>query len=148
MNINLIPLYNGTKKEIEINESVIIDKSYYENSEIKDLKEVSVEGVIYKDYDNRINYEFKANGIMILEDAISLDEVEYPFSIEFEDILEENSKKMQNSLDLIEILWENIVLEVPLRFSNVEDLSKYSGEGWKIISEDDLKNTNNPFADL
>ena len=85
---------------------------------------------------------------MILEDSISLEEVDYPFSIEIEGILEENSKKLQNTLDLIEILWENIVLEVPLKFSKVEDLSQYKGEGWKVISEDDLTMKNNPFADL
>lgn len=148
MNIDLMPLHSGLKKEIIINEEVNIDKSYYENTDIKDLKNINVNGRIYKDYDNKINYSLSVEGTMVIEDSISLERLDYPFSLEIEDILEENTKKLQNSLDLIEILWENIVLEVPLKYSNVEDLSKYSGEGWKIISEDDLKDTNNPFADL
>lgn len=148
MNINLMELHSGIKTEILVDDTVVIDKEYYENSDIKNLKDISVKGRIYKDYDNIINYEFFVEGAMILEDSISLEEVDYPFSIEIEGILEENSKKLQNTLDLIEILWENIVLEVPLKFSKVEDLSQYKGEGWKIISEEDLKLKNNPFADL
>lgn len=148
MNINLLDLYRGIKKEITFDQKVLIDKEYYKDSDVKDLKDVYIKGRIYSDYDNIICYEFEVTGIMILEDSISLEEVSYPFHIEIEDNLEENSKNLQNSLDLIEILWENIVLEVPLKFSKVEDLSQYQGEGWKIISEEDLNLKNNPFADL
>ena len=148
MDISLMELHSGIKSEILVEDTVTIDKEYYENSDIKNLKDIFVKGRIYKDYDNIINYEFLVDGTMILEDSISLEEVDYPFSIEIEGILEENSKKLQNTLDLIEILWENIVLEVPLKFSKVEDLSQYKGEGWKVISEDDLTMKNNPFADL
>lgn len=148
MDINLIDLYTGRKKEILIDEKVNIDKKYYENSDVKDIKDVVVKGRFFLDYENVVNYELDVKGTFLLEDAISLEKVEYPFTSQIEDHLEENSKKIQNSLDLIEILWENIVLEVPLKFSKVEDLSQYKGEGWKMISEDDLKLKNNPFADL
>ena len=37
------------------------------------------------------------------------------------------------------ILWQNIVLEVPLQFTKVEDLSKFHGDGWKLISEEEIK---------
>lgn len=148
MDINLIDLYTGRKKEILIDEKVNIDKKYYENNDVKDIKDVVVKGRFFLDYENVVNYELDVKGTFLLEDAISLEEVEYPFTSQIEDHLEENSKKIQNSLDLIEILWENIVLEVPLKFSKVEDLSQYKGEGWKMISEDDLKLKNNPFADL
>ncbi len=148
MDISLIDLYTGRKKEILIDEKVNIDKKYYENSDVKDIKDVVVKGRFFLDYENVVNYELDVKGTFLLEDAISLEEVEYPFTSQIEDHLEENSKKIQNSLDLIEILWENIVLEVPLKFSKVEDLSQYKGEGWKMISEDDLKLKNNPFADL
>ena len=148
MHIRLLDLYRGIKKEIVLDQDVTIAKEYYKYSDIKDLKDVHVSGKIYLNYDRKVEYTLEVTGAMILEDSISLEDVSYPFHIEIEDILEENSKKLQNSLDLIEILWENIVLEVPLKFSKVEDLSQYKGEGWKIISEEDLKFKNNPFADL
>ena len=85
---------------------------------------------------------------MIILDSITLEEVEYPFSIEYDDIIPENSKKSENILDIFEFLWENTVLEVPLQFTKVDDLSKFHGDGWKLISEEELNTRNNPFSDL
>ena len=44
-------------------------------------------------------------------------------------------------------MWENILLEVPLQFTKVRDLSKFHGDGWRLIREDELEN-NNPFSEL
>ena len=85
---------------------------------------------------------------MIIKDSISNEDVNYPFDIEYNDFIEENCRKNQNTLDIFEVLWEHIVLEVPLQFTKVEDLSKFHGDGWKLISEDDLKINNNPFSNL
>ena len=86
---------------------------------------------------------------MILDDSISLDNVEYPFSIDIDENIEENLEKDENSIDILPILWQNIVLEVPLRFTKVNDLSKYNGDGWKLISEEEASSTsNNPFLEL
>ena len=60
----------------------------------------------------------------------------------------ENSLKNENTLDILGFLWENIVLEVPLQFTKVRDLSKFHGDGWKLISEDDLVKNDNPFNEL
>jgi len=70
-------------------------------------------------------------------------------TINYEDILDDFYKKSENKLDIFQLLWENIELEVPLRFTKVEDLSKFQGNGWKLISEEDVPNTsNNPFKNL
>ena len=62
--------------------------------------------------------------------------------------IEENCIKSKNTLDIFLFLWENIVLEVPLQFTKVEDLSKFHGDGWKLVSEEELVKNNNPFGDL
>ena len=54
----------------------------------------------------------------------------------------------ENRLDLFEFLWENIVLEVPLKFTKVTNLSEFHGDGWKLMSEDEVSLENNPFHDL
>ena len=46
------------------------------------------------------------------------------------------------------ILWENIVLEVPLQFTKVIDFSKFQGDGWKLVSENEPTTNNNPFSEL
>ena len=90
----------------------------------------------------------KIEGDIILTDSISLEPISYPISIDFDDILEQNCKKDENTLDIFQFLWENIVLEIPLQFTKVKDLSKFHGDGWKLVSEDELTTRNNPFSDL
>ena len=74
-----------------------------------------------------------------MKDAITLEEIEHNFSIPLNDSYEENDgylenyiDKSKNTLDIREILWQNIVLEVPIRArKNNEDIS-LSGEGWQL----------------
>lgn len=152
MNIDLSLLHSNTVSEIDVSGDYDIDASYYEDSDVIKIDRVKVNGKIYRDEDEEgdlTDYiECSMTGEMIIPDSISLEEVSYPFQIEYDDILEENCKKSENTLDIFQFLWENIVLEVPLQFTKVEDLSKFHGDGWKLISENELKNTNNPFSDL
>ena len=60
----------------------------------------------------------------------------------------ENHKKNENTLDLKELLWENIVLEVPLKFTKVTDFSEFHGDGWRLISENEKRQEENPFSEL
>ena len=86
---------------------------------------------------------------MKLLDSISLDLIDYDFSIEYDDFLEENFKNNENSLDIFEFLWENIELEVPIKFTKVENYDKFSNKDWKLIDEGSREtNKNNPFKEL
>ena len=67
-------------------------------------------------FDNKVKADHKKGEVEILENI--------------DEFLENN----QNSIDILEILWQNIVLEIPLKYTEVEDLSKYQGDGWKVIS--------------
>ena len=153
MNIDLTLLHSNTVKEIDITNIYNIDKSYFENTDIISLNEVKVEGKITRRENDDLEFEdyieCSINDDMIIPDSISLEEVKYPFSIEYDDFLDENCKISEKALDIFQFLCENIVLEVPLQFTKVEDLSKFHGDGWKLISEDDYKTSgNNPFSDL
>lgn len=152
MDIDLSLLHSNTVNSIDISGSYSIDSSYYENSDVVRFNSLSVNGSIVR----RENDDLELNdyvtctidGVMILKDSISLEEVEYPFSCEYDDFIDENCKKYENTLDIFQFLWENTVLEVPLQFTKVRDLSKFHGDGWKLISEDDIVTSNNPFSDL
>ncbi len=39
-------------------------------------------------------------------------------------------------------------MEVPLRYTLVEDYQEYIGDGWKLVSEEEIKDLNNPFKAL
>ncbi|MGN1000974.1 MAG: YceD family protein [Bacilli bacterium] len=147
MFINLEELNSNVKDEILISSEVNFDKDLLSNSSIKDLKDVFVNGKIYKDASDEFVIEATVEGKMIIEDSISLEDVTYPFLINIDENIEEILQKDKNTIDIIPILWQNIVLEVPLRYTEVKDLSSYSGDGWKLISEEEV-NSNNPFLEL
>lgn len=152
MNIDLSLLHSNTVNSIDISGTYNIDSNYFENTDIIRLDDIKVKGKVVRrendDFELEDYIECTIEGVMVIPDSISLEEVEYPFSIEYEDFISENSIKYENTLDIFNFLWENIVLEVPLQFTKVSDLSKFHGDGWRLISEDELKNNNNPFADL
>lgn len=132
----------------KLDEIVSVPSTYYENSGVKKLDNIKVLGKLYYDPEDNLYASVSIDGTMILNDDISLEEVEYPFSIEYDDILEENLKNNENTLDLFEFLWENIVLEVPLKFTKVTNLSEFHGDGWKLISEEESILKSNPFSQL
>ena len=146
--IDLSLLHSNTIDKIEINEEYELDKSYYENTDIKSLDKIKVKGIITKKDDEEDYINCTITSSMVISDSISLEDIKYPFEVEYDDYLDKNYLKNENLLDIYEFLWENIVLEIPLHFTEVEDLSKFQGDGWKLISEDELSNKNNPFSDL
>ena len=141
MNIDLSLLYSNATVEIDISNVYSIPKKYITNSDVLALDNIEVKGIITKEEDE-LYVKMQINGVMLLKHSISLEPVEYPFSLEYDDFLEENYKNYENTLDIFQFLWENIVLEVPLQFTKVKDFSEYKGDGWKLISEDELKKEN------
>lgn len=153
MNIDLTPLHAHITDKIDISNTYTITEDYFGTTGVKGLENIEVQGYIYlspnEDSLEEIdNIKCKIDGNMIIEDSISLEPVEYPFSIEYDDRIEENCKKNENTLDIFSFLWENIVLEVPLQFTKVTDFSKFRGDGWKLVSENELTPHNNPFSEL
>ena len=152
MPIDISLLNSNTVNEIDISNSYSIPKEYFENMGVISIDNVKVNGKITRQVneDDELCLYVNAiiDGIMIIPDSISLEEVEYPFHIEYDDYLDENCKNNENTLDIFTFLWENIVLEVPLQFTKVSDLSKYHGDGWKLISEEDRNHEANPFSEL
>ena len=145
--INLIPVLAGVKESIEINETYTIDKEKFANTSILDLTEIKTEGKIEKENDDYCTIKLSVSGKMKINDSITIEEVWYPFSFEIDENLNEFIENDENSLDIIEILWQNIVLEVTLRYTTIEDYSSYQGDGWKLVSEEELVK-NNPFSAL
>ena len=99
-------------------------------------------------FEGEITIKGNLEGIMVIADSISLDPIDYEFNSEIDEEIEEILEKTLKTLDITEILWQNIVLEVPLKLTNVESFDEYHGDGWKLTSEDSIENTNNPFKEL
>ena len=142
-------LLEGSVSKIVIDEEVKIPESYYANTDILDLSKVKIKGILTYPSDDNLFLEIDCNGTMKISDSVTLDPINYPFSFKINENVYEKLENDQFTLDIINILWENIVLEIPIRYSEVTNYKNLTGDGWRVISEDEKKvNTNNSFKDL
>ena len=131
--------YLNRFSKIEIDEDINFEEDTYKDTDIRELKNLHVSGLISVDYEDNINLELNLSGTMILPCAVSLQDVEYKFDTEIEESIgkfDEIYKNNKNSLEISHILWENIVLEIPIRVvAECVKPSNTSGDGWELISE-------------
>ena len=138
----IIDLRQVTNKPYLINETVLFPQDYYEGTEIRALKDVKVEGYLQLNYEENIEYNFNIKGIMVLPNSFTLEDYEYKFEANVDEIVNESDifyDKLKNTLDIMEILWQNIVLEVPIQVGESNNEPIKSGEGWELVSEDTKK---------
>lgn len=146
MIIDLTRLVQNFTDKIEINEIINFDGTYIKNTDIRKLDNVKVVGTIIKGESNIYYLNLLVTGIMILPCAITLDDVPYQFSSEISEILsdtDENDEKYLkingNSIDILPIVWQNIVLEVPIRVvSETAYKVNRAGDGWKLVTEEEV----------
>lgn len=141
MIIDITKLKSSIVDEIELDEKIELDLS---STEIIELKDARIKGSISRD---DISYYINAviSGVMVLPCSITLKPVDVPFSTEIsgniEEMLEEteeNVKKSEFTIDILPIIWENILMEIPMKVVS-DDISdaKLEGDGWKVIEEDE-----------
>ena len=127
-----------------------VDMSEYQNKEIIALKDLHLKGKIYYDDADDLIINLVLTGVMDLRDSVSLEVIHYPLNIKIteedafsSDFLEEYLKNTQNTLDIIPILWEIIVLEVPMRLTKTKD-TVLSGDGWSYGENKKTKDNIDP----
>lgn len=135
-----------TEQGILIDSTISFGEEYLQVSEIKKLDNIKVSGRIYYSLTKEVIFAGNVKGNMTLVDGYSGDLIDYPFNIDLDEILadfseedEKKGKKPQNSLDLKEVLWENIVLEVPIVVSKDNEVKTKKGEFWEVRDENSKK---------
>ena len=139
MELNLAELTNGS---VTYDNDFVINADTYKEVGILDLKNLHVTGDISLNSVSMLAVNLTVTGIMVIPDSVTTEPVDYPFTSKIEeeyDINDENFleyyQKEQNILDIMKILWENIVLEVPMRFTLAKD-AHLSGDGWSLGEEE------------
>lgn len=140
MKIDLTKLIYNNLYKIPVEGEIIIPEDYLENTDIIRISPVKVNGYLFN---NEEEYELVINikGTMILPCARTLKEVKYPFNIDVDEIIDDNNDKSleisQNSLDIFPIVWQNILVDVPLRVLAPDAKEEnIEGDGWRLITED------------
>lgn len=132
--------------KFNMNNKVFVDQDVifpeeFDKGDIKDLKNVHVNGYLSISEYDELDYNLTITGTMILEDSVTLEETEYDFESEAEDSAgnyEKYLNKNRNLLDILPILWENIVSEVPIQIKKEgSTLQNVSGNGWEFESNNE-----------
>ncbi len=122
-------------EKIKIEEDIIIDKSLYKDLSIIDLSNLKVKG--YIDQSHNINLVVK--GSMVLLDSRTLENINYDLNFKIDEKIDENRQYYQkklNKLDIIELLWENVVMEIPIRYTKYEEEPlSLKGDGWELTDQ-------------
>ena len=146
INLNLLP--------IKLDNDVVIPENYYENTDIKRLDDIHVKGLIDYDLSENVRIQLQITGKMILNDSITLDNIEEDINIDIDETLDEIAsestyfyEKDKNILDIIEFLWENIVLEVPISRTLVSG-TNLDGKGWSLNKVDGEEKIDERFLKL
>lgn len=150
MNIDMTSLLTNKEDNIKVDMDVVIDKELLEKSDIRQINDVHVNGEIVNDYDE--GYLFKGNikGVMVLPDDLTLEDVSCPFNSILDEKITDDAINEDNGLDLMPILWQNILTDIPSKVNSGNRDIKLEGKGWRVISEDEVEDNNgvSPFSDL
>lgn len=150
MIIDITKLKNQNIFSIEIDEKLEISEELLEKTNIIELNNVTVKGSISEIGDNDYELNVNVEGDMILPDSITLERTNYHFNTEIagniDELLEEigeTSKKTEFTIDIFPIIWENILMEIPIRIVNEKNENiKLEGDGWKLIDKYEETSTN------
>lgn len=134
MKIDLRKLYAFKKQDVD--QELDLSNIDYQKLNIRKINNMHVVGQIRVNYEDNIELDLEVNGEIVMPCAISLEDVLVPISVHIEDEILENTLKDEFYLDLLDNLWENIILEVPIRVTKEGiKLESQKGNGWEIISE-------------
>lgn len=135
MKIDLRQLY--ARDKLVIDDEVIIPCEYYKNAGVRNLSKVKVNGEVLVNYEENIELHLNVSGEFIIPCAITLDDVNVPFNTIIDEEIDQNRLNNEFFLDLLDILWENIVLEIPVRVVKEGVKSKdLQGEGWELVTKE------------
>ena len=156
MNYDLTRLNNNIDKSIPIDVTYSFSSDELEGTDLLKLDNVKINGELFKNSLGNIELNVVVDGVMVLPCAITLKPVDYPFNIEIDGEIEELmedfvnfSTNFQNSIDILPIIWENILMEIPMRVvsKDVKE-SDYNqkGDGWSFTTDEDENKS--PLSEL
>lgn len=111
---------------------------------LKALRNITGDVVIYKDVLDNLKANVEIKGEMICPCAITLEDVEVPFTLHeevnlaFEDL--DDAYYVLNNLDLDDLIVSLVLPEVPIKVVKKAKIEYPSGDGWCVMTEESLQN--------
>lgn len=134
--------------------SVHLDKELYKPTGILEILPFNLSIDILLDANQDYHLVLKADLTLTLSDARTCKPVSYPVHLDFEEKIAEDSEicgrfleNSQNTLDILSILWENIVLEIPISYTESDELN-LKEEGYQVNGNESGENIDPRLAPL
>lgn len=150
MEFDLTRLKQKIENEIEINHIYEIKEELLSGTDLMKPFPISLKGKITRDVLEGFLLDVEVTGTMTLPCSITLKPVSVPLHVhiignldELMEEINENHKKIENSIDILPIIWENILMEIPMKVTSPNAYSEMKeGDGWKFVT--DKMDTKNP----
>ncbi len=152
MIIDVNDIKTSEYSKLDLYQEFDVSKEFLDNTSILELKELFIDGIIELFNNKEYYLDILLTGVMVLPCAMTLKPVNHEFEVTITGNvvsmlkeIDEKFEKIENTIDIFPILWENILMEIPLRV--VSDESKdmsLSGNGWRLITEQEEKTNTNP----
>ncbi|WP_273125361.1 YceD family protein [Metabacillus sp. HB246100] len=150
-------LHQLQSKGLKIEENLDLTDLITSHPDIRDIDPVKVTGRADIS-SSKVTFHLHVSGSMVLPCSRTLVDVQYPFSIDTTETFllkpaeyetEEDFHQLDGDVvDLVPILKEIIILEIPIQVfcvdENVEGAAPQSGKDWEVVSEDDQNNKVDP----
>lgn len=129
-----------TNQSLDVQETLKFSKEMFDNvSNIIGVSDVKVNGRIYL-LNNEVYADLNIKGIYQLPCIYTSQIGDQPFEFKIEGNLKDEYPQTINYeadfIDLLEVVWQKLIVEAPLRFVKSK-VNKKEGESWKYMSEDD-----------
>ena len=137
MNIDLRKFnYSNT---IEVDSDITFTEDYFKDTDIRDIKNAHVEGEFSINSLDELEANLNVSGTFILPNSVTLEDVSLDFNTEIEENygnIDNFFNNKQNTLDILALIWENIVSEVPMKVTDGNEPEELNGDGWQYTSND------------
>ena len=141
----LVKQKNG---KFDFEETITFPKEmFYNLSRINDLKDVEVTGSgNFNSSEERLYVTYHVQGTMVVPCAISLEDVDYPFSIDTDVVFafykpeddEDVVEARKDVANLTSVIFQEIMMAIPMRVVKEGAKMKTSGSGWKVMDESEV----------
>ena len=137
----VIELFNlvVNNKKIIIDNDVVINDELLKTSTIRRLNNVHFNGYLDRLIDDTYELSGTLSGTMILPDDITLEDYEYNFTSSIDEKIDETRINFQKTIDITEDLWQNILVEIPLKCVNDKNKDLIRENLFKTISTEYYK---------
>ena len=134
----LAQLYRYNKKPFSFSVEYDFHDRIADISDILDISIVKVDGVGQNVVDDRYLFKLHIECVMTLECARTLEPVIFPISLDVEEVFDtvddgEVNFIEKNTIDIDNVIWENIYLEKPMRIFK-EGTTQYKDDAHELDS--------------